>query len=334
MRATSASALVLAPGGDVLLEQAEEAQHRDERAAQVVRHGVGEALELGVAPLHLADRLLQAGRHVVERLGDDLQLVARLDPQPLLVVPARHLLHALGERAERPREARAERQAQRADDHAGAGHQPDRQPDRGRELPLQAGEADVIDHRQPVAPPVLDVGHHDLDRAAPGALGADLARLDAPHGGQALRAEQDARLVGRRDERARVEQHAALDVADLDRGDLLGAREQVEHGLPELEVARLEVAVEALAERGRRQHRELARARLEPEPDRAPRRDQQVGGVRDLDQHQRRDEGRHESRAQAVDDRGHGRLAPSAGRRSRGRSARLTGGSQLTRVRS
>ena len=187
----------------------------------------------------------------------------------------------------------------------------------------------MIHGREPVTSPVLDVRHHDLERPGGVARRPDLAGLDTSQRQQPLAVECRHGVEGRRRlGLPRVEQHAAVDVADQDRGHLVRAGEQVEDELPELEVARVEVAVEALAERGRREDGELARRSLEAQADRALARHQQVGGVRDQDQHQRRDEHHHQARAEAAHRPGHCASA-AAGRRSRGRSARLTGGSQL-----
>ena len=75
-------------GGRVLLDEAEEAPDRDQRALEVVRDGVGEALELGVLGLELADQRLALGLGVLA-LGDVLHRAVDADELLLRRVPHR-----------------------------------------------------------------------------------------------------------------------------------------------------------------------------------------------------------------------------------------------------
>ena len=83
--------------------------------------------------------------------------------QALVVVAARHLLHAARERAERPCERRGERQPDERHEQAGDRDDLDRLAHRAAELPLETRVAHLVDHRQPMAAPVLEVRHHDLE---------------------------------------------------------------------------------------------------------------------------------------------------------------------------
>ena len=119
MRARSAAHALRVAGGDVLLEEVDEAAHRHQRAAQVVGDGVGEALELGVAALQLADEALALGagglqplRHLVERLGHGLQLVPGAHVEPAAEAALGDLARALGEAGEGPGQPAGEGEAE------------------------------------------------------------------------------------------------------------------------------------------------------------------------------------------------------------------------------
>ena len=185
-----------------------------------------------------------------------------------------------------------------------------------------------------MAAPVLQVGDDDLQRRRAFAPRADLRGLDASHRRKPLAGETgllDARVGGHQVHAAGIEQHAALDVGDQDRDHVFRAAQQVDHQLPELEVARLEVAVEALRHDRRRDERVLTHRRLEADAAGVPAGEQQVARVRELHHDEGGPEHDDQPGAEAAAQADHGWAVSAAGCRSPGRRASVTGGSQRSR---
>ena len=175
---------VVAARREVPAREPGEAADRHERRLEVVRHGVVEALELGVLGREIAalraQRLLvgaQVPRHPVERARQVAELVRRVERERMVEVPRRDLRGRTAHLRERPRERAREQQAhQQAHAERGEQHERAEREQRGA-VPLpQLRRALLLEPAQ---------------RGFPGRLGK---RDDAPAGRDAAGRHAEAQL--------------------------------------------------------------------------------------------------------------------------------------------